>query len=177
MRNDTKYDAATGLLSRHGHLIGRAVPMIKKPSFGPACCFYELFDRENRQYGFATDYPGVHLFYMTILEAAAAIPNYMDMADPDGEMLTRCKQRRDMAAFQVALCRYQWREMRRHHRAGRPTSAAIRSALFQTYRQAQADAQRFTARVLEQEAADNTALIGIIETNRLLDGIYGRMAR
>jgi hypothetical protein len=181
MITHTKYDAVTGLLSRHGHMIGRAVPTIKTPPFGAAGVFYEIIDCENRSYGFASDSAGGPSFFasflMSIVECAAAIPNYPDQHDADGQMLTMAKQRRDIAAFQVKLCRDQWAKMRTAHRKGRPASAQSRSALFQTYRQAQADFRRFSARVEDQSAADNCAMIGIVETNRLMDQVFGGFGR
>lgn len=179
MLNTTKLDPTTNLISRHGHIIGRAIPSIEMV---PPCIFprhvLEIIDREGKSHGKAIAWYNGPSIYETPEEVAAAIPSYMDMLAPDGEMLTRCKQRRDMAAFQVRLCRTQWAKMRKDTRDGYPVaSQRSRELLFQTYRQAQKDARRWTLRAIEQEAADIAALASMRGTVQLIDGIWGSLAR
>ena len=145
----------------------------------PPCIFprhvLTIIDREGKSHGkVICDGPSMSL---TPEEVAARIPNYMDMLNPDGEMLTRAKQRRDMAALQVRLCRTQWAKMRRDHRAGWPASAGARHGLWLTYRQAQKDVRRWALRAIEQEAADIAAMASMRSTVQMLDGIFGSLAR
>lgn len=145
-------EKSTGLISRHDHSIGRIVTTLHAWGFHQ----FEIIGRDRIVYGRANKWD-------VIADIAELIPGLMTQIDPDGQMVTMYKCRRDQAKLSADLRkRAIVRQQIEDREAGLDHCPALMKKLGDAYAQAYADYRKWSGRVVDQETADSIALASLM---------------